>query len=340
MCDSYYRPEELADFGNIGEHAPELANKFFAYYGQATSAGKLTKREKALILRSCNLACRHCHVQATPDRPEIMDRATMQACLHAARRPEVTTIDITGGAPELHPDLSWLLGELALLGKRVLVRTNLTVLMRPELAHLPALFRHSRVDLVASLPDYHAARVDRQRGPGTFATSIEVLRRLNALGYGHDGLVLDLVHNPAGAFLPAGQSALETEYRRELRKHGVEFNHLLVLSNFPVGRFLEFLVGSENLTDYMRELRRAFNPATVANVMCRSTVSVAPDGALYDCDFNQVLGLPLEAAGSGTIADFDPAVLTRRRVIAADHCYGCCAGAGSSCQGALADTPA
>ncbi len=291
------------------------------------------------VTRKCNLSCRHCHVGAGPGRTLHMDDAVLERCLQIAAHPAIHTLDLTGGAPELHPRFRELVERLAGRGKRLLVRSNLVILLDPAFEGLTAFFARHGVELVASLPDAHGPRTDRQRGSGVFRGVIEAIRRLNALGYGQDGsgLVLDLVHNPAGAFLPAGQDALEAGYRRVLRQeHGVEFNRLYCLTNCPLGRFLEYLERSGNLAGYLRDLRAAFNPAAAAAAMCRTTLSVAPDGGLYDCDFNQVLGLPVNGGAPAHVFAFDYDRLASREIVVRDHCFACTAGAGSSCQGVTA----
>ena len=262
------------------------------------------------ITRRCNLACKHCHVKAGPGRTEMMSREILTQCVQAAMHPAITMIDITGGAPEMHPDIEWLVGEMAVLGKRLLVRSNLVILLEPEYRHLIEMFAANKIELVGSLPDYRAQRSDRQRGSGVYDRIIEAMRQLNRIGYGvtGSGLVLDLVHNPAGAYLPGPQFALEAEYRRVLhQEHNVVFNSLFCLVNCPIGRYLEYLKNSGNLEDYMRTLRNAFNPKTANLVMCRKTVSVGWDGRLFDCDFNQIENLTVywfidfETVGIGTI---------------------------------------
>lgn len=290
------------------------------------------------ITRHCNLSCRHCHVQAGPGRKEAMSHDTLLACIRAARHPEVSVIDITGGAPELHPELEWLIGELAGLKKRLIVRSNLVILLKPDYRRFMEVFAAHGVELVASLPDYHAERTDRQRGAGFFHGVIRVIRELNRMSYGvpGSGLTLNLVHNPAGAYLPAPQAALESEYRRVLRdEHGIYFNTLFCLINCPVGRYLDYLKTSGNLVEYMRTLHCAFNTGTVENVMCRTTLSVGWDGRLYDCDFNQMLDLTVNSGAPDHIRDFDFDTLANREVVVRNHCYACTAGSGSSCQGSL-----
>jgi radical SAM/Cys-rich protein len=290
------------------------------------------------ITRRCNLSCRHCHVQAGPSRKEMMSRETLAHCFHAAGHAGVSTIDITGGAPELHPDIEWLTREMADLGKRLIVRSNLVILLEPEHRHLMEFFAAKKVQLVGSLPDYRAERTDRQRGVGTFKRTIEAIRDLNRIGYGEtgSGLKLDLVHNPAGAYLPGSQATLESEYRRRLHhEFGVNFNTLFCLVNCPIGRYLEYLTASGNLTDYLRTLQCAFNTRTVERVMCRTTLSVGWDGRLYDCDFNQVLHLTVNGGAPVHIQDFDFSRLAQREIVVRKHCFACTAGAGSSCQGSL-----
>jgi len=290
------------------------------------------------ITRCCNLVCRHCHVKATPDRTEMMSLEVLAECIRIARQFRINTIDITGGSPELHPELPWLLHTLADDGKHTMVRTNLAILLEDRFRGFPELYRDCKVEVVGSLPDYLEERTDRQRGAGTFKKCILALQNLNALGYGREGtgLVLDLAHNPAGSYLPGNQASLEAEYRRTLRdKFNVEFNRLFVLTNCPIGRFHDFLVRSGNLDDYMRMLRQTFNPVAVPNVMCRTMLSVGWDGRLYDCDFNQVLDLPVNSDVPGHVRDFDSGRLGNRHIVLGNHCYACCAGAGSSCQGSL-----
>ncbi len=288
------------------------------------------------ITRRCNLSCRHCHVEASPDRSEMMPEDIIEKCIDVAAIPEITTIDITGGAPELHPNLPKLMRGLATTGKRIIVRTNLAVLTEEAYRSFPDMFREIGVQIVGSLPDCTAERTDRQRGPGTFARCIDAIRHLNEIGYGREGtgLMLYLMHNPTGAFLPGNHSSLEHEYTRRLGKgFGVEFNGLFVLTNCPVGRYLEFLANSDNLNDYMGALSLAFNPSTLPFVMCRNTLSVGWDGQMYDCDFNQKLGLTVNNGLPAHIRDFDLKRLLPREIVVRNHCFACCAGAGSSCQG-------
>ncbi|HEX4824547.1 MAG TPA: arsenosugar biosynthesis radical SAM (seleno)protein ArsS [Candidatus Polarisedimenticolaceae bacterium] len=285
----------------------------------------------------CNQTCGHCHVDAGPDRRESMTHETAEQVVELLTRHPIPTLDITGGAPELSPEFRFLVEAGRRLGRRVIDRCNLTVLLLPSQDGLVPFLAEHRVDIVASLPSFRASGTDTQRGEGVFAKSVAALRRLNDAGYGTGrGLVVDLVHNPVGAFLPGTQASLERDYRRELRdRHGVVFDRLLTIANMPISRFLEFLERTANTGRYMDLLLRTFNPAAAAGVMCRTHLSVGWDGALYDCDFNQMLELPVDPGGPATLR----ALLERgglsRRVRTDRHCLGCTAGAGSSCGGAL-----
>jgi len=286
----------------------------------------------------CNQTCRHCHVDAGPDRREVMSRETMTLCLDAVARTDIATIDITGGAPELNPSFRWLVERATALGRHVMDRCNLTVLTTAGQADLPEFFARHRVEVVASLPHYRATSTDAQRGAGVYEKSIAALKRLNAVGYGdaRSGLRLVLVTNPVGAFLPPAQASLEAEWKRELlRLHGVRFDALYCITNMPISRYLEWLADSGNLEQYMQRLVESFNPATIAGVMCRSMISVGWDGRLYDCDFNQMLDLAVEPSAPRHIGDFDLDALVRRRIVVGRHCFGCTAGAGSSCGGSI-----
>lgn len=286
----------------------------------------------------CNQTCRHCHVDAGPDRTESMSRETAELCIEALAKTDIPTVDITGGAPELNPSFRWLVEQARALGRHVLDRCNLSVLQIPSQADLANFLATHHVEIVASLPSYQASQTDAQRGDGIFLKSIEALRLLNRLGYGRpdSGLALNLVYNPVGAFLPPKQEAIEAQFRKELRaKHGIEFNHLYTITNMPVSRYLEFLVESGNYEQYMERLANAFNPAAAAGVMCRYTISVSWDGRLYDCDFNQMLDLPVDHGAPAHIRDFDPVQLNQRQITTRNHCYGCTAGTGSSCGGSV-----
>jgi radical SAM/Cys-rich protein len=289
--------------------------------------------------KMCNQVCKHCHVDAGPDRKEIMTRETMQLCLDALAQTDIPTVDLTGGAPEMNPNFRWLVEELSKLGRKILVRCNLTIIVANKKYHdLPEFFRQHGVEVVSSLPFYSADKTDRQRGDGVFADSIRALHMLNAVGYGQpgSGLVLNLVYNPAGAFMPGPQAGLERQFKQALRKDfGIVFNSLFAITNLPVSRFLDYLIESGNYAGYMEKLVTAFNPAAAAGVMCRDTLSVSWDGGLYDCDFNQMLDLPVASPGQH-IRNFDAAALAQRTIVVNEHCYGCTAGAGSSCGGTVA----
>lgn len=286
----------------------------------------------------CNQTCKHCHVDAGPDRTEIMTRSTMETCLKALAATDIPRVDLTGGAPELNPQFRWLVEQLRALGRHVMDRCNLTILLAQGFQDLPEFLAQNRVEIVASLPYYLARNTDSQRGDGVFDASIAALRRLNQLGYGQpgSGLELNLVYNPTGAFLPPRQAAIEPEFRRELQKrYEVVFNHLFVITNMPINRFLEFLLRTEQYEAYMERLVAAYNPAAAAGVMCRTTLSVGWDGRLYDCDFNQMLELPVNSDQPQHIDQFDANRLAQRSIVTGLHCYGCTAGAGSSCTGAV-----
>jgi radical SAM/Cys-rich protein len=277
---------------------------------------------------------------AGPQRPEQMERNTIEAVIRAVERWAIPGADITGGAPELNPHYEYLVERLDSLGTHILTRSNLTILLEPGKEHLPEFYRDHRVELVGSLPYYQADMVDRLRGAGVFEKSLEALRRLNRVGYGQpgSGLRLNLMYNPVGAYLPPEPGALEELFRRELlTRHGIRFNQLLTLLNMPIGRFKEFLERSKNYQRYMGKLVSGFNPDTVPGLMCRSLISVAWDGRLYDCDFYQAMDLPLLPGLPRTIEDFDLPVLATRPIRLGDHCYGCTAGLGSSCGGKLAE---
>jgi radical SAM/Cys-rich protein len=286
----------------------------------------------------CNQTCRHCHVDAGPERREVMSRETMEACLDVLARAGIPTLDVTGGAPEMNPHFRWLVERARALGRHVIDRCNLTILLAPGFDDLPEFLAEQRVEVVASLPCYLAENTDAQRGAGVFDKSITALRRLNALGYGRpdSGLVLTLVYNPLGPSLPPPQPGLEAAYRRELAgRYGVVFNRLYTITNMPISRFLEDLVRAGRHEAYLAKLVSAYNPEAAAGVMCRTTLSVSWDGRLYDCDFNQMLELGLAAGLPRHIRDFDAEALARRRIVTAQHCYGCTAGSGSGCQGAI-----
>ena len=290
--------------------------------------------------KMCNQTCAHCHVDAGPDRKEIMTRATMQQCLDALAQTDIPTVDMTGGAPEMNPDFRWFVEEIRKLGRHVIVRCNLTIVVaNPKYRDLPQFYARHGVEVVSSLPFYEASRTDRQRGNGVFQDSIEALKLLNAVGYGQEGtgLTLNLVYNPAGAFMPPLQAELERDFKIALQKaHGITFNSLFAITNMPISRYLDYLMRSGNYEKYMEKLVAAFNPTAALNVMCRNTISVGWEGSLYDCDFNQMLDLTVESTAPQHVSQFNLDVLNARNVVLKQHCYGCTAGAGSSCGGEVA----
>jgi radical SAM/Cys-rich protein len=311
-----------------------------AAHGLALRAGPVETLQ-VNVGKLCNQACKHCHVDASPARTEIMTRETVEQVLDAVRRFQIPTLDITGGAPELNPSFRHLVAEARRAGAHVLVRHNLTVMFEPGQEDLPEFFREHSVEVVSSLPYFLEQQTDAQRGRGVFEKSIEALRRLNAVGYGREGgaLKLNLVYNPVGAFLPPAQVSIESDFKRELlARYGVTFGSLYTITNMPIRRFLEYLRRSGNEERYMRKLVEAFNPATVQGLMCRTLVSVDWTGRLFDCDFNQMLELGVAGELPQTINDFDPSRFEGREVMTGAHCFGCTAGAGSSCGGAVAES--
>lgn len=281
----------------------------------------------------CNLACKHCHVQAGPLRTEMMARENVASIIHILENSPINTLDVTGGAPELHPDFRFLVAAAGAIGCHVMVRSNLAIFFEPGQTDLPSFYHENGVEIVASLPYFRLANVDAVRGSGVFEKCIKALQTLNDLGYGHeDGRCkIHLVHNPRGAFLPLPQESLAAQYRKELlENYGVRFNRLYTLANMPLGRFKEFLLRSGGYDTYMQKLQQAFNPGTLDNLMCRRLVSVGWDGTLADCDFNRIVGLPVRCDGSQHIRNFDYEALLRRKIVLSDHCFGCTAGQGSS----------
>jgi radical SAM/Cys-rich protein len=287
----------------------------------------------------CNMACHHCHVDAGPKRKESMQRDVAERVIELlALNPAIETLDLTGGAPELNPNFRWLVAEARRLGRHVIDRCNLTVLYERDQEDLAEFLAANGIHVVASLPCYGEENVDKQRGGGTFAKSIRALRALNDLGYGSDAdLCLDLVYNPVGAFLPPPQSSLESRYKDELQERfGLQFNRLLTITNMPIERFAAWLKKTGQLEAYMSLLVNHFNPATLAGLMCRSLVSIGWDGRVYDCDFNQMLEVPIGAPDIRTVWDLaNLDSLTDATVATGPHCFGCTAGAGSSCSGIL-----
>lgn len=287
----------------------------------------------------CDLTCEHCHVDAGPDRKEIMTRETMEYCLQAIDQSNVKTVDLTGGAPELNPNFRWFVSEITRRNVDIIVRSNLTILVsNKRFRTYPEFFKEHDVQVIASLPCYTEDNTDAQRGNGVFHKSIESLQVLNSLGYGKENssLQLHLVYNPGGPHLPPPQETLEQDYKRILKeRYDIEFHNLYTITNLPISRFLDLLLVTGKYEEYMEKLAFAFNPAAAEGVMCRNTVSVSWDGYLYDCDFNQMLQLKVENSSPQHISRFSEKSLLERNIVIGQHCYGCTAGAGSSCQGAL-----
>ncbi|PRY87209.1 arsenosugar biosynthesis radical SAM (seleno)protein ArsS [Mongoliibacter ruber] len=292
--------------------------------------------------KMCNQVCQHCHVDAGPDRKEIMEREVMQHCLDVIKKNDIKAIDLTGGAPEMNPHFRWFVTEIRKINEdiNIIVRCNLTIILaNPKYHDLPDFFKSNNIEVVSSLPYFNAAKTDAQRGDGVFGKSIKALKMLNEVGYGVEGspLKLNLVFNPSGAFLPASQADLELQFKRKLSaQYEVQFNSLFTITNIPISRFLEYLLRSGNYENYMEKLINSYNIAAAANVMCRTTISVGWDGYLYDCDFNQMLELKVDTPKTQHIKDWDTAALKERNIIVNQHCFGCTAGAGSSCGGATA----
>mgnify|MGYP003668321634 FL=1 len=288
----------------------------------------------------CNQVCSHCHVDAGPDRKEIMTKETMQQCLDVIKKTGAHTLDLTGGAPEMNPNFRWFVEEAAKVGiKDFIVRSNLTIIRANKKYYdLPEFFKKHNVHVVSSMPHWTRGKTDKQRGDGVFDKSIKALQELNAVGYGmpDSSLRLDLVYNPSGAFLPGDQMALENDFKKALKEEfDIDFHSLFAITNLPISRFLDYLIASENYEDYMYSLVEAYNPSAVENVMCTNTLSISWDGWLYDCDFNQMLNLKV-ASKVKHISDYNEELLQNRNIIINQHCYGCTAGAGSSCQGVVA----
>ena len=287
----------------------------------------------------CNQVCEHCHVDAGPDRKEIMSKETMLQCLEVIKNTNATTLDLTGGAPEMNPNFRWFVNEASKAGiKDFIVRSNLTIIRANKKYYdLPEFFKKHNIHVVSSMPHWTRGKTDKQRGSGVFDKSIKALQDLNAIGYGlpNSKLKLDLVYNPSGAFLPGDQVSMERDFKNALLEDfGIQFHNLFTITNLPVSRFLDYLIASDNYEDYMYSLVDAYNPSAVENVMCTNTISVSWDGYLYDCDFNQMLKLKV-ASSVKHISEYNEEVLNNRTIITSQHCYGCTAGAGSSCQGTV-----
>ena len=340
------------DLANTQRQLEILSNGIFADGELPTFAKKIKEtnqfplRPKKLEILQinlgymCNQVCAHCHVDAGPDRKEIMTVETMHQCLDVIKKTGAHTLDLTGGAPEMNPNFRWFVEEASKAGiKDFIVRSNLTIIRANKKYYdLPEFFKKHNVHVVSSMPHWTRGKTDKQRGDGVFDKSIKALQMLNEVGYGMEGtnLKLDLVYNPSGAFLPGDQMALESDFKKALKEDfNIEFNSLFAITNLPISRFLDYLIASENYEDYMYALVEAYNPLAVENVMCTNTLSVSWDGYLYDCDFNQMLNLKVNAKVKH-ISDYNEEILQNRNIIINQHCYGCTAGAGSSCQGTVA----
>ncbi len=286
----------------------------------------------------CNQACKHCHVDASPTRTEIMQRETIDACLDILREYKIPTLDITGGAPEMIPDFRYFVEEAGKTDAKIMVRHNLTVMFEDGFEDLPEFFAENECEVVCSLPYFMQQQTDAQRGEGVFDKSVEALKKLNAVGYGieESGLILNLVYNPVGAFLPPEQSAIEADFKRELKaRYDIVFNNLYTITNMPIARYLDWLRRSKNEHSYMKKLVNSFNPSTVEGLMCRNTLSVDWLGNLFDCDFNQMLEIPVTSDIAQTIYNFKPELFNNREIMTNAHCFGCTAGSGSSCGGTI-----
>ncbi|AGC76101.1 radical SAM/Cys-rich protein [Nonlabens dokdonensis] len=341
-----------SDLANINKQMQILNGEPFSN-GELPSFAKKLKEINELPLRPntleilqvnvgymCNQVCAHCHVDAGPDRKEIMTRDTMGQILDVIKTTGAHTLDLTGGAPEMNPDFRWFVEQAAEAGiKDFIVRSNLTIIRaNPKYHDLPDFFKKHNIHVVSSMPHWTKGKTDKQRGDGVFDKSIKALQELNDRGYGMPGsdLKLDLVYNPSGAYLPGDQASMEKEMKAALLEDfGIQFHSLFAITNLPIARFLDYLVASENYEDYMYALVEAYNPAAVAGVMCKNTISISWDGWLYDCDFNQMLDLKVDNKIQH-IKDYNEDLLNDRNIQISQHCYGCTAGAGSSCQGVVA----
>ncbi|MEL0653017.1 arsenosugar biosynthesis radical SAM (seleno)protein ArsS [Algibacter sp. TI.3.09] len=341
-----------SDLANSNRQLDILSNGIFKNGELPTFKDKISetgqfplKAKKLEVLQinvgyMCNQVCDHCHVDAGPDRKEIMTRDTMRECLEVIKNTGAHTLDLTGGAPEMNPDFRWFVEEAAKAGiKDFIVRSNLTIIRANKKYYdLPEFFKKHNVHVVSSMPHWTRGKTDKQRGDGVFDKSIRALQDLNAIGYGMPGsdLRLDLVYNPSGAFLPGDQASMEKDFKKALKEDfDIDFHNLFAITNLPIARFLDFLIASENYEDYMYSLVEAYNPSAVENVMCTNTLSISWDGYLFDCDFNQMLNLPVNSKAKH-ISEYNEELLEGRDIVISQHCYGCTAGAGSSCQGVVA----
>jgi radical SAM/Cys-rich protein len=312
---------------------------FRSFAEVAASAGHQPLRADGITVlqlnvgKRCNMTCRHCHVDAGPDRKEMMSREVVDACLNFLAQTAIPTLDLTGGAPEMHKNFREIVERATALGRHVIDRCNLTILLLPNYSYLPEFLAKHKVEIVASLPAYAPKQTDAQRGDGVFEQSISALQLLNSLGYGTEGtgLLLHLITNPVGAFMPGNQKSLEVEWKRQLkRRYNIEFNNLYTITNMPISRYLDYLIRSDNLEAYMEKLVNAFNPTAVNGVMCRTMLSVSWDGSLYDCDFNQMLEMGVGPKLPKTILEAKLDDLVNRVIQIGQHCFGCTAGLGSS----------
>ena len=320
----------------------DASPQFDQVYGERLGTGLQADGVEILqvnIGKLCNMTCRHCHVDAGPDRKtENMSRETVELCLDAIRESGIQTLDLTGGAPEMNPNFRYFVQQARQAGCHVIDRCNLTILLANGFTDLPEFLAENQVEIVASLPCYLEENADSQRGDGSFQKSIEALKRLNKVGYGRPerGLLLTLVYNPVGPSLPPDQKGLEEAYRSQLAdRFGIEFNRLFTITNMPISRFLEDLLEQNQFESYMETLVQAFNPSAAAGVMCRKMLSVGWDGRLFDCDFNQMLELPTHSSQPRHIRDFKRELMDHREIVSGRHCFGCSAGAGSGCLGAI-----
>jgi radical SAM/Cys-rich protein len=334
-----YAENQLATLENTGTSLPRFKDKL-ENIGFFPLTPIQVENLQINVGKMCNQVCKHCHVDAGPDRKEIMTWETMESCLKVAALHQIKSIDITGGAPEMNPNFRRFIEKIRAVRRdvEIIVRCNLTIILaNKKYNDLPLFFKEHNITVVSSLPYFEAKKTDSQRGDGVFEKSIKALQMLNRVGYGQENskLMLHLVYNPSGAFLPGSQEDLKQKFKSVLaREYNIVFNDLFAITNLPISRFLDYLLQSGNYEDYMEKLVDAFNPSAVPGVMCRNTISVGWDGYLYDCDFNQMLELKVNVPSSKHIGNFDALALDNREIVINEHCYGCTAGSGSSCGGA------
>jgi len=349
MIKSLHKRE--SDLANSNRQLEILSNGIFQqgelpkFKDKIAETGQFPLKAKKLEILQinvgymCNQVCEHCHVDAGPDRKEIMTRETMRQCLEVIKNTGAHTLDLTGGAPEMNPDFKWFVDEASKAGiKDFIVRSNLTIIRANKKYYdLPDFFKQHNVHVISSMPHWTKGKTDKQRGDGVFDKSIKALQDLNAVGYGmpDSELRLDLVYNPSGAYLPGNQASMQKDFKKALlEEFNIQFHNLFAITNLPIARFLDYLIASENYEDYMYSLVEAYNPSAVESVMCTNTLSISWDGYLYDCDFNQMLNLPVHSKVKH-IKDYNEELLDGRTIMISQHCYGCTAGAGSSCQGSV-----